>query len=73
MCIKTCNRVTNSIIQQRNTNTKDRLREIFASLFNITLDAKEQCGLPLVQLAQLVELEEFISESVWLALLDGLQ
>ena len=73
MCIKTCNHVTNRVIQQQNTSTKDRLREIFASLLNITLDAKEQCGLPLVQLAQLIELEEFIGEIVWLALLNGLQ
>jgi hypothetical protein len=72
MCIKTCNPVTNNFIQTTQ-NKQDRLREIFASFFNITLDAKKQCGLPLVQLAQLIELEEFIGESVWLALLNGLQ
>lgn len=58
---------------QRKHQTSRILREIFLRLFNTALDPEQNSGLPLVQLAQLVELEQFISEKLLITSLHGLQ
>lgn len=56
----------------RQTELDHGLWEVFASLFNVVLDAQEQRRLPLVELAELVILEQLVREEFLVALLDGL-
>jgi hypothetical protein len=50
---------------------KLHLGKVVFLLLNSVLDLQEQCRLPLVELAHLVELEEFVCEHITITLLDS--
>lgn len=55
------------------SKSKYHLREVFFRLLNAALDTQQKSGLPLVQLAKLVELEQLIGKRFLIATLHGLE
>ena len=49
-----------------------RLRKVLLSLLDVILDPQEQSSLPLVQLAELIILEQFLSKGLLITILNSL-